>query len=102
MNKVVESAFVDWQYPPMTPCIDEFKAFNDAGKMGVGVYDGDTGRIIEVLPDMSRETIDGFFGSFTERQRRVVRFFCCDMTQRWSRSSRGGSRTPSSASTAST
>lgn len=90
VNKVVESALVDWQYMPHTLCIDEFKADTDAGRMAVGIYDGDAGRIIEVLPDMRRETIDWFFDRFTEEERSQVAFFCSDMSpemvavqQRW-------------------
>ena len=58
--------------------------------MAIGVYDGDAGRIIEVLPDMRRETVDHFFDGFTEQERSRVLFFCCDLSgemisvqQRW-------------------
>lgn len=80
VNKVVEAAFVDWQYMPTTLCIDEFKADTDAGKMAVGIYDGDLGRIIEVLPDMDPGTIDWFFDRFTEDERSQVKYFTCDMS----------------------
>ena len=80
VNKVLERAFVDWQYLPATLCIDEFKADTDAGKMAVGIYDGDAGRIVEVLPDMDRETIDWFFDGFGEEERSQVQYFTCDMS----------------------
>ena len=80
VNKVLEAVFVDWQYLPATLCIDEFKADTDAGRMAIGIYDGDRGRIIEVLPDMRRETVDWFFDGFTEKERSAVKYFCCDMS----------------------
>lgn len=80
VNKVLEEVFVDWQYMPRTLCIDEFKADTDAGKMAIGIYDGDRGRIVEVLPNMKRETVDWFFDGFSPRERARVQFFCCDMS----------------------
>lgn len=80
VNKVVEAAFVDWQYMPATLCIDELKADTDAGKMAIGIYDGDAGNIIELLPDMRRQTVDWFFDGFSAEERARVRYFCCDMS----------------------
>lgn len=80
VNKVVGRVFVGWQYMPTTLCIDEFKADTDAGRMAIGIYDGDWRRIIEVLPDMRRETLDWFFDGFTAEERSKVRFFTCDMS----------------------
>jgi transposase len=77
-NKVLDAAIMRTAYLPRTLCIDEFKADTDAGKMSVGVADGEGGNLVEILRRPRGDCLDEFFGRFGERQRNGVEYYCCD------------------------
>ncbi|WP_172137181.1 ISL3 family transposase, partial [Adlercreutzia sp. ZJ473] len=79
-SKVLDRAILDVRYLPSTLCIDEFKANTDEGKMAVAIADGGSGFLVEILPQLTSKCIGRFFGGFDARERRSVRFWCCDMS----------------------
>lgn len=75
---------------PETLCVDEFKGdsgvYNedrkkwDTEKYHCCVADGDNGLVIDILPDRRSATLTRFFRTFSEDERRRVKYFCCDMS----------------------
>ncbi|MCD8336907.1 MAG: ISL3 family transposase [Lachnospiraceae bacterium] len=75
---------------PEIVCIDDFRgnagAYNpkrkkwDAPVFQTCVVDGLSGRIIDILRDRSSATVQEFFLSFPESQRKNVKFYSCDMS----------------------
>uniref|UniRef100_UPI0013EDA0CA ISL3 family transposase n=1 Tax=Adlercreutzia sp. ZJ242 TaxID=2709409 RepID=UPI0013EDA0CA len=88
VNKVLDRAIFDARYLPATLCIDEFKANSDQGKMAVAIADGDSGFLVEILPQLTSKCLERFFGRFDARERASVRFWCCDMSPMFIRAQR--------------
>ena len=44
--------------------------------MAIGIYDEDAKSIVEVLTNMTHDTIDRFFDSFSEEGKSRERFLC--------------------------
>lgn len=75
---------------PEILCVDDFRGnagvYNrkkkrwDAPVFQTCVVDGASGRIIDILPDRSSATVQGYFLSFPESQRKNVKFYSCDMS----------------------
>lgn len=74
---------------PATLCIDEFKgdsgSWNPADKkwnhikFQCSIADGDSGVIIDILPDTTADYLTKFFLAYPVEVRRRVKYFCCDM-----------------------
>ncbi|MCC8080536.1 MAG: ISL3 family transposase [Lachnospiraceae bacterium] len=56
------------------------KKWWDAPVFQTCVVDGASGRIIDILHDRSAATVQGYFLSFPESQRKNVKFYSCDMS----------------------
>ncbi len=74
---------------PQTLCIDEFKGSSGSwdpsrsrwktSRFHLNLADGDTGRVIDILPRIDARSLTDYFFSFPLEERRKVRFVCCDM-----------------------
>lgn len=74
---------------PETLCIDEFKGSSgewnpersrwDINKFHCNLSDGDTGTVIDVLPQIRSDFIIQYFRQYSPAQRMRVKYFCCDM-----------------------
>jgi len=80
VTKVLDAAVLKCAYLPRTLCIDEFAAHTEKGRFAVAVSDGDNRCLVEVLERPRGDVLGDFFGTFSERERARVAFFCCDMS----------------------
>ena len=74
---------------PETLCIDEFKGTSgewnqkttkwDVNKYHCNISDGDSGVVIDILPQIREEFLKPYFRKYSPAQRSRVKYFCCDM-----------------------
>lgn len=73
---------------PRVLCIDEFKGNTNAGKYQCILVDGESHRILDVLPNRNKSGLISYFASIPRNERLKVKFFVSDMCDNFSQVAR--------------
>ena len=80
MEKFKPKTMQNYKFLPKVLCLDEFRGVQtEHGKMNFICLDGETSRLIDILPGRTLKELISFFMKFSHQQRSKVKYLVMDM-----------------------